>query len=195
MAEIFDESIFTTGVIFKSRKVIGVANKADAFLIKRLSTKKGLKSLVTVKPCNPKAELTINPKEPCRGANLYTMKMKTANNTKFFKFNQIHVLHSETPTPIDIIEWSKDLSVFTINDKFTNLEMAIMVKYYSSKSPVNITYELYTVIAEEFDVRNWFVFPPNEPLPIIHNINHELTLNSTLLNKPDLNFYEYELQM
>lgn len=195
MAELFDESIFTTGSILKRYNVVGVSNRADTFLINRLAMNSHCKSLKTVKPCNPRAEITINPKEPCRGANLYTMNMTTVNSTKLLNFHQIHVLDSKTSTPINIMEWFEDLPVFTINKELKNIEMAIMVKYYTSKSPVFITYELYAAILNEFDLRPWFILPSNKPLPIIHNINHELLLNSTLLNKPDLNFYEYELQM
>lgn len=183
MTELFDESVFHDFSAFKNFNIIGVSNEADKFLLRNSRLK-------IVKPCNQNAQITLNPIQPCRGVNVYSMKFKTSTFTNLLTFKEIYVKKIDNVTPIEIKEYEPNKN-YTINKKLTNLESAIMIKYYAFIAPIIISYELYTIIKSEFiDYREWFIL---DDIPIIQNINHELEFKSNLLNKPNLHFYETEL--
>jgi hypothetical protein len=81
--DIFDESIYSSGIIFEAYQNINVFNKADEFLLKRFYkrfSRNNLNSCVDI----PKLSNTINVNQTVRcgsGVNLYTIKSKTPNTT------------------------------------------------------------------------------------------------------------------
>lgn len=186
MLSIYDESIFSDQILFKKYKIVGVSNRADAFLLSKLNDQ-----LQIVKPCHEKAQITVNPTKSCRGQNVYSMKLDTSRKNKFLKFNKISVEKIPNAKVLEIADDVPDAS-YTDNSKLTNLEQAIMIKKYAIDRKLRITYELYTKIYKEFDNRPWFTL---QTTPVIQNINHEVSYDSMPLNLPNLDFYEYELQM
>lgn len=80
---LYDESIFKNGVSLKDFKEIGVSNRSDEYLVRRLG-----KSTTSV--CSATL-MAVNPRSPCRGINIYTMDKSNRTTYRVYRFWQIKV--------------------------------------------------------------------------------------------------------
>lgn len=153
--------------------------------------------------------VNVNPTNACYGINIYTMDATNKRVKTLVPFNRIIVVHLRDHTmprpslyvpmrpqnnPIDEQFKSKlqnvhavpiqiadpDVrNVYTVNDKLTPLEMAIMLKYYSVNfEHVKITQHLYIVCKDYFHAsRYWFINYKQYP----NFINLPINDNSTIV--------------
>lgn len=156
--EIYDDSVFNDGIIFDAYDRVGVSNRADQYLLERLSK-------ITTKQCDPTVSISLNPPISCLGVNVYSMDVSRKQIQEFYRFNTIYVVTIEympfkTLRMVTLEEFTEN-SIYDLEtnsyDRLTPFEAAIMLKWYSYKNHVFITQNLYHYTKKEFrDERNWF---------------------------------------
>lgn len=181
----FEESIFTTGFIFKTHTNVAVSNQADKYLVERFDKQ-------TTSACDAAATISVNPKLACRGINIYTLSAMNVKIGQMLPFNQIRVIGNEAAfmsrekKTLTIDEYERNI-IYSLNNDLTSIEAAIMIKYYAINHQVFITNELYHYIEKEFkDYRKWFHYS------FIGNLqkeNHEIVNeHGLLINRPQIMF-------
>lgn len=137
--------------------------------------------------------VNLNPRNPCRGINIYSFNIANNRIEKTIGFNQIIIVDANAQTvPIIIDEFVPD-SIYDVGE-LTAFESAIMIKYYAINNPnVYITRHLYRKIVKYFDDRrDWFNY---KPIGIVENSRHELIENNTIINIPNVDFADEYLPL
>jgi hypothetical protein len=184
MPSYLDDSIFFDGSGLLTFGIsASVYNKADAFLLNQLQFQ------VHVNPEIPDI-IRINP--PIQSAaftDIYTLKtddVKVLITNQAHRFNSIRVSSSdaETNTCPLVIKTFNDSDFCIYSDKnsdLSELESAIMIRYYSAHiKNVTITAGLYTKI-KQFIPQQSFIFIPSS---FQHNDNSSLSTQKEKLRIP-----------
>lgn len=181
---IFDESIFTNGLLFNSFDIIGCTNRADRYLIEYNLNKTATNECIN-------AQIVINPEISCgKIINVYTLDMLNKKLNSVLDPAEIIVLSTDASDyktkQIYLEEFEKDV-VYDVNYNLTPTEQAIMIKYYALNNQdfIAITYSLYTLIKSCFkDHRKWFTIQNpsniiilNEYGELINSQTQELIFN------------------
>jgi hypothetical protein len=178
----FDETLFTDGRTITEFNKINVYNQADRYLATRLNLN------ISENATNDPNTLNINPPLPGSGVNIYTMDITNKTPQRLEPYNQIliHNDHSDgvVKTPIFIGEHIEG-NVYDINKELTDLESAIMLKYFAIHHNVFITRHLYNFVMMKFvDYRKWF--KEDFGHLIIQTFNGQLWQNEQVINVPNL---------
>lgn len=161
----FDESIFTdSGFTFKPYDVVSVTNRVDAWLVEKLG-KTAVKSFCTNPEyaVNDKTTPTdkianLNPHIPCTGTNIYSLNNTALSSlivVPFFQVTVSNIMGRQKPELTDNYDKSE---IFTINEELSDFENAILIKYYSKKSPIIIDYKLYECVNKHMKQKNQTLF-------------------------------------
>lgn len=179
----FDETLFTDGRSITEFNKVNVYNRADRYLATRLN-------LNLSENENSTNTLNVNPPLPGSGVNIYTMDITNKTPQRLEPYNQI-LIHNDynnadnvIKTPIFIGEHIEG-NVYDVNKEITDLESAIMLKYFAIHHNVFITRHLYNFVIMKFvDYRKWF----KEDLDhlIIQMFNGQLWQNGQIINVPNL---------
>ncbi|ABO45430.1 unknown [Gryllus bimaculatus nudivirus] len=168
--QIFDESIFNDGEIFKEyiKNVtsVGVSNRADAFLINRLGLK--AESICSVSSFGVSLGVNPNKKDKCPDINVFTVKNKYNYTIRtVLSFQPVVVSNSLiniTPVVLDeyinLLENINNDPILTINKNLTEIEHVIMIKFYAVNRRIFITPQLYLILKKYIDDFP-FVVPDN----------------------------------
>lgn len=227
---VFDERIFLPHYFLINHvygnELISVNNEADKWILSNFHKHNNVK----VDACN-EANIHLNPKLECIGTNIYTINRAHHTNVFLLPYLKFFVLTDQTymnnkeynMKQLNIENFDKNLiftTVFTVNPNLTDLEHAIMLKFYSINMAqngtckdnknlyINITTELFDKIFNIFhtnDVnlsikRQWFTFDKNSKNVLLYQLpNGELRSfsgNRTKIhNMPYLYFYSAPLQI
>nr|AHW98260.1 GrBNV_gp97-like protein [Nilaparvata lugens endogenous nudivirus] len=175
----YDESIFVDGLSLHGVTEIGVNNRADKFLVERFNNKRATSI------CAKMTLNALNAIDDCSGVNIYTLDSKNKHTLRVYPFNQIRVgkcdgesileiKRLEIEQPPGVVAPSTSLMMLSknkvsttevesipfildMNTALTQLEHAIMIKYYALHNKVTITNRLFHTIANYLnDSRVWF---------------------------------------
>lgn len=167
MTVVFNDSIFISHFNFHPYQQINVFNNADKFLVDKAGLPTSSSCRLQVKGreqhLSSSKILNINPKNICRGTNLYTLNMRNKRLTHVAPFSPItvyddNVATEKTATPLVIGEFHPEL-LYDVNFHLSSFESAVMLKYYATNNDnVHITRGLFTFASRHFnsDKRKWF---------------------------------------
>lgn len=184
MTQYYDETIFTDGRSIQKYSQVNAFNRADTYLLE-------LAGIVAIGyKCDGRTEKStnaianINPRQPCRGVNIYTLNMMNKKISQVEPFNQITIHNGIDGIPIDLAAYTPE-TIYTIGD-LTSFESAIIVKYYAiNNENVTITRSLYNFIKHHIqDQRSWFVNINDTDIGYIQNENKELIHNNQIVSVP-----------
>lgn len=196
MTQYYDETIFTDCRSLQKFKQVNAFNRADTYLLELAGI-----SAVGYR-CDGRVEqktnsiANVNPRQPCRGINIYTLNMLNKKISQVESYNQISITDVGNGTPIDIVEFISG-TIYTIGE-LTSFESAIMIKYYAiNNENVTITRDLYNFIRHHIkDQRTWFN-DLNNVLDVgyVQNENKELIHNTQLVSIPINTFSGPEINL
>lgn len=191
----FDETIYTTGLTLVRfpRDRVRTFNRADAFIVDLFyndsdAGDNDVGAAATKTPTADRfaAQLNVNPLQPGRGTDVYTMELR----------NRVHRTMAIIPKPITVVApaqrtWPvqpialdtlRSGVVYEPSDELTPFESAIMLKYYALNAAepnqtVRILPTLYFEVRSFFgtDARCWFERAEQGADPfVLHDHNHHL---------------------
>lgn len=195
MTEYYDETIFTDGRSLQKFAQVNAFNRADIYLLE-------LNGIAAIGyQCDGRIDKStnsianINPRQPCRGINIYTLNMLNKKISQVEPFNQITIFNGEDGIPIDLVEYTPE-TIYTIG-QLTCLESAIITKYYAiNNENVIITRALYNYIRPHIqDQRNWFNNINDIDVGYVQNANKELIHKSEIVSMPMNTFSGPEIHL
>jgi len=213
MCSYFDESVFMDCRVFKNYdEPVSVSNRADMFLLKDIF------NINVITNCNViDTGYALNPVNPCAKINIYSLDVLHSRTRDTYSHtpmivvddHETNILNGKSflikPIYLELVKFSEDKTIYTINEHLTDTEMAIMLKYYSIQCAyikpnenIYITTELYYKILNSFssDNRKWFIIDSSKQNIIIRTDTGELISNNQIINVPNQNFLTfYEPEM
>lgn len=161
MSQYYDESIFGSGFTIRDYRTVYVNNEADRYLASRLDKRVTLATertneCVTGEP----GAINLNPRLPCAGTNLYTMNAYNKPIVRHVPHYPIRVTRDRSERrvvpvyvgePLARSDAAADSILHDTNPRLDDFSSAVMIKYFSVSSLVNITYRLYTTICRHFE--------------------------------------------
>lgn len=195
MTQYYDETIFTDGRSLQKFSQVNAFNRADTYLLE-------LNGIAAIGyKCDGRTEKStnsianINPRQPCRGINIYTLNMLNKKISQVEPFNQITIFNGEDGVPVDLFEYTPE-TIYTIG-QLTSIESAIIIKYYAiNNENVTITSALYNFIKPHIqDQRSWFKNISDIDVGFVQNDNKELLHNSQIVSMPINTFSGPEIHL
>lgn len=154
MTSYYDESIFANGFSVRNYELFWVTNDADRFLVGRL----GKRIVDEGDVCSRTDVVNLNPRVPCVGINLYTMNSYNKAVIRQLPYNSVTVsrdARERKVVPVYVGEVAADgladSILYDISPRLDDFTAAVMIKYFSIHSAINITPRLYSIISRHFE--------------------------------------------
>lgn len=180
----FDQTIFTTGEIFRDYVTVNVANKADAWILENVHNKTVSWAPCAVSGLEFETDIFVNPTVPCANSkNIYTINLPGNPVTlplASARFNKllVHRCHTAASVknrivPLTLAKY-KSAVIYDIPEsaeEITAFDAAIMIYYYAmTHEGVEITSDLLRMLMPYLTQDNQYEY-----------INHATTRNIDIL--------------